>query len=119
MTETSVYARCLTFFCAKKERPNFIELILWQIFQNHSSSWTSFSGLWARFAINIPKYIYTEQLSRRAPSGRAYRRRPTAEHQPDNGETLCIACICCAAAFARQTRFVVGSERNEQTPAKT
>ena len=42
-----------------------------------------------------------------------YRGAPRLNINPDNGETLCIACNLCALACP-ETLIVVGSERNEQ-----
>jgi len=46
-----------------------------------------------------------------------YRGAPRLNINPDNGETLCIACNLCALACP-ELLIVVGSERNEQTRRK-
>ena len=43
-----------------------------------------------------------------------YRGAPRLNINPDNGETLCIACNLCALACP-ETLIVVTSERNEET----
>ena len=66
-----------------------------------------FQGLWVTFRNQDPKLIYTER----------YRGAPRLNINPDNGETLCIACNLCALACP-ESLIVVTSERNEETKRK-
>ena len=77
-----------------------------------------FQGLWVTFRNQNPKYIYTEQYPGERPKvAERYRGAPRLNINPDNGETLCIACNLCALACP-ETLIVVGAERNEQTRRK-
>ena len=77
-----------------------------------------FQGLWVTFRNQHPKHIYTEQYPAQRPKvGERYRGAPRLNINPENGETLCIACNLCALACP-ETLIVVGSERNEQTRRK-
>ena len=74
-----------------------------------------FQGLWVTFRNQHPKYIYTEQYPAERPKvAERYRGAPRLNINPDNGETLCIACNLCALACP-ETLIVVTSERNEET----
>jgi NADH-quinone oxidoreductase subunit I len=75
-------------------------------------------GLWVTFRNQNPKYICTEQYpSERPKVAERYRGAPRLNINPDNGETLCIACNLCALACP-ENLIVVGSERNETTRRK-
>src|SRR5436309_15208358 len=77
-----------------------------------------FRGLWVTFRNQHPKYIYTEQYPAERPKvAERYRGAPRLNINPDNGETLCIACNLCALACP-ENLIVVGAERNEQTRRK-
>src|SRR5205085_1534133 len=72
-------------------------------------------GLWVTFRNQNPKYIYTERYPEQRPQvAERYRGAPRLNINPDNGETLCIACNLCALACP-ENLIVVGSERNEAT----
>src|SRR5207247_9456646 len=72
-------------------------------------------GLWVTFRNQHPKYIYTEQYPAERPKvAERYRGAPRLNINPDNGETLCIACNLCALACP-DNLIVVTSERNERT----
>jgi NADH-quinone oxidoreductase subunit I len=75
-------------------------------------------GLKVTFHYQAPKYIYTEQYPAERPKvAERYRGAPRLNINPENGETLCIACNLCAVACPEKL-IVVGSERNEQTRRK-
>src|SRR5260370_42701601 len=77
-----------------------------------------FQGLVVTFRNQNPKYIYTEQYPAERPQvAERYRGAPRLNINPDNGETLCIACNLCALACP-ELLIVVGAERNEQTRRK-
>src|SRR6184192_549761 len=77
-----------------------------------------FQGLWVTFRNQHPKYIYTEQYPAERPKvAERYRGAPRLNVNPDNDETLCIACNLCAIACP-ENLIVVGMERNEQTKRK-
>src|SRR6185369_214788 len=77
-----------------------------------------FQGLWVTFRNQHPKYIYTEQYPAERPKvAERYRGAPRLNINPDNGETLCIACNLCALACP-ENLIVVTSERNEATRRK-
>ena len=77
-----------------------------------------FTGLKVTFRSQQPKYICTEQYPGERPKvAERYRGAPRLNINPDNGETLCIACNLCALACP-EGLIVVGSERNEQTKRK-
>ena len=75
-------------------------------------------GLWVTFRNQNPKYICTEQYPAERPKvAERYRGAPRLNINPDNGETLCIACNLCALACP-ENLIVVTSERNEATRRK-
>jgi NADH-quinone oxidoreductase subunit I len=75
-------------------------------------------GLRVTFRNQHPKHIVTEQYPRERPKvAERYRGAPRLNTNPENGETLCIACNLCAVACP-ENLIVVGSERNEQTRRK-
>jgi len=77
-----------------------------------------FQGLWVTFRNQNPKYIYTEQYPAERPKvAERYRGAPRLNINPDNGETLCIACNLCATACPEHL-IVVQSERNPVTRRK-
>ena len=70
-------------------------------------------GLWVTFRNQHPKYIYTEQYpSERPKVAERYRGAPRLNINPDNGETLCIACNLCALACPENC-IEVGWENRE------
>ena len=72
-----------------------------------------FQGLWVTFRNQNPKYIYTEQYPAERPKvAERYRGAPRLNNDPDNGETLCIACNLCALACPEHC-IEVGWERTE------
>ncbi len=75
-------------------------------------------GLWITFHYQHPKYMCTEQYPQARPKvAERYRGAPRLNTNPENGETLCIACNLCAVACPEKL-IVVTSERNEQTRRK-
>src|SRR5271169_817197 len=75
-------------------------------------------GLRVTFHYQRPKYIVTEQYPAERPKvAERYRGAPRLNINPENGETLCIACNLCALACP-ENLIVVGAERNEQTRRK-
>jgi len=75
-------------------------------------------GLLVTFRYQRPKYMVTEQYPAERPKvAERFRGAPRLNINPENGETLCIACNLCALACP-ETLIVVGSERNEQTRRK-
>src|SRR6266478_10212040 len=75
-------------------------------------------GLLLTFSYQRPSANYTEQYPKVRPKvAERFRGAPRLNNDPDNGETLCIACNLCALACP-ETLIVVGSERNEQTRRK-
>jgi NADH-quinone oxidoreductase subunit I len=75
-------------------------------------------GLKVTFRSQHPKNIYTEQYPAERPKvAERYRGAPRLNLNPENGETLCIACDLCALACP-EALIVVGSVRNEQTRRK-
>src|SRR5512141_448785 len=71
-----------------------------------------FQGLWVTFRNQNPKYIYTEQYPAERPKvAERYRGAPRLNINPENGETLCIACNLCALACPEAV-MEVGSERS-------
>jgi len=75
-------------------------------------------GLWVTFRNQHPKHIYTEQYPAERPHvAERYRGAPRLNINPDNGQTLCIACDLCAVACPEYL-IVVGSERNPETRRK-
>src|ERR1700756_3796505 len=77
-----------------------------------------FRGLWVTFRNQNPKYIYTEQYPAERPQvAERFRGAPRLNVNPENGETLCIACNLCALACP-ENLIVVGAERDEVTKRK-
>ncbi len=77
-----------------------------------------FQGLLVTFKYQNTKNIQTEQYPAERPQvAERYRGAPRLNTNPENGETLCIACNLCALACPEDL-IVVGSERNEQTRRK-
>ena len=75
-------------------------------------------GLLITFHYQRPKYMVTEQYPTARPKvAERYRGAPRLNINPENGETLCIACNLCALACPEKL-IIVGSERNEQTRRK-
>jgi len=75
-------------------------------------------GLWVTFHYQKPKYITTQQYPAQLPKiAERYRGAPRLNINPENNETLCIACNLCALACP-ENLIIVGSERNEQTRRK-
>ena len=75
-------------------------------------------GLRVTFRNQDPRRIVTEQYpSERPHVAERYRGAPRLNINPENGETLCIACNLCALACP-EALIVVGSERNEETRRK-
>jgi len=76
------------------------------------------AGLRMTFRQQKPSKIYTEQYpSERPEVAERYRGAPRLNINPDNGETLCIACDLCAIACPERL-ILVGSERDPQTKHK-
>lgn len=76
------------------------------------------AGLRVTFRNQSPRRIVTEQYpSERPKIGERYRGAPRLNTNPENGETLCIACNLCALACPERL-IVVTSERNEETRRK-
>jgi NADH-quinone oxidoreductase subunit I len=77
-----------------------------------------FEGLWVTLRSQHPKNIVTEQYPAERPKiGERYRGLPRLNINPENGETLCIACDLCALACP-ENLIVVGWERNPETKRK-
>jgi len=77
-----------------------------------------FHGLRVTFRSQDPKLIYTEQYPAERPQvAERYRGAPRLNINPENGQTLCIACDLCAVACP-EGLIVVGSERNPETRRK-
>src|SRR5207237_5642803 len=75
-------------------------------------------GLSVTFRYQDPKEIYTEQYPLERPEvAERYRGAPRLNVNPDNNETMCIACDLCALACSEHL-IVVSSERNEKTRRK-
>lgn len=75
-------------------------------------------GLWLTLRYQHPKYNVTEQYPAQRPKvGERYRGAPRLNINPENGETLCIACDLCALACP-ENLIVVGWERNPETKRK-
>lgn len=76
------------------------------------------AGLRMTFRQQKPSKIYTEQYpSERPEVAERYRGAPRLNINPDNGETLCIACDLCAVACPEKL-ILVGSERDPKTKHK-
>src|ERR1700758_4192212 len=77
-----------------------------------------FQGLALTFRYQDPREIYTEQYPMQRPQvAERYRGAPRLNVNPDNNETMCIACDLCALACPEHL-IVVASERNEKTRRK-
>jgi NADH-quinone oxidoreductase subunit I len=77
-----------------------------------------FEGMRITGRYSLPRNICTEQYPSERPAiGERFRGAPRLNTNPENGETLCIACNLCALACP-ETLIVVSSERNEQTRRK-
>jgi NADH-quinone oxidoreductase subunit I len=75
-------------------------------------------GLRVTFKYQRPKEIITEQYPLARPEiAERYRGAPRLNVNPENRETLCIACDLCALACPEKL-IVVGSERNPVTRRK-
>lgn len=75
-------------------------------------------GLWVTLRSQHPKNIVTEQYPAVRPKvAERYRGAPRLNINPENGETLCIACDLCALACP-ENLIVVGWERNAETKRK-
>jgi NADH-quinone oxidoreductase subunit I len=75
-------------------------------------------GLRVTFRNQHPKNIVTEQYPAERPKvAERYRGAPRLNINPENGETLCIACDLCALACP-ENLIVVGWERNPETKRK-
>jgi len=72
-----------------------------------------FQGLKVTFKNQHPKNICTEQYPAERPKvAERYRGAPRLNINPDNGETLCIACNLCSIACP-ENLIVVGWARTE------
>jgi NADH-quinone oxidoreductase subunit I len=75
-------------------------------------------GLRVTFKYQRPKEIITEQYPLVRPEiAERYRGAPRLNVNPENRETLCIACDLCALACPEKL-IVVGAERNPVTRRK-
>src|SRR5881409_4474642 len=75
-------------------------------------------GMSVTFRYQDPKEIYTEQYPLQRPQvAERFRGAPRLNVNPDNNETLCIACDLCALACP-ENLIVVASERNPNTRRK-
>lgn len=75
-------------------------------------------GLWVTLRAQHPRNIVTEQYPAVRPKvAERYRGAPRLNINPENGETLCIACDLCALACP-ENLIVVGWERNAETKRK-
>jgi NADH-quinone oxidoreductase subunit I len=75
-------------------------------------------GMLVTFRTQHPKNINTEQYPEDRPRvAERYRGAPRLNINPENGETLCIACDLCAIACP-ENLLVVGSVRNPETRRK-
>ncbi|MBN9659500.1 MAG: NADH-quinone oxidoreductase subunit I [Acidobacteria bacterium] len=75
-------------------------------------------GLMVTFRTQNPKNIVTEQYPAQRPKiAERYRGAPRLNINPENGQTLCIACDLCALACP-ENLIVVGWERNPETKRK-
>ncbi|WP_321472832.1 NADH-quinone oxidoreductase subunit I [uncultured Paludibaculum sp.] len=75
-------------------------------------------GLMVTFRTQHPKNIVTEQYPAQRPKvAERYRGAPRLNINPDNGQTLCIACDLCALACP-ENLIVVGWQRNPETKRK-
>ena len=75
-------------------------------------------GMRVTFGYQGPASVYTEQYPLERPEvAERYRGAPRLNVNPENNETLCIACDLCALACP-ENLIVVSSERNPQTRRK-
>src|SRR6266478_496313 len=75
-------------------------------------------GLFLTFSYQRPSLNYTEQYPKVRPKvAERFRGAPRLNNDPENGETLCIACNLCALACPEHL-IVVGAERDEVTKRK-
>lgn len=75
-------------------------------------------GLKVTFRTQHPKNIVTEQYPAQRPKvAERYRGAPRLNINPENGQTLCIACDLCALACP-ENLIVVGWQRNPETKRK-
>jgi len=75
-------------------------------------------GLRVTFRSQNPKLIVTEQYPAERPHvAERYRGAPRLNINPENGETLCIACDLCSVACP-ENLIVVSYERNLETKRK-
>jgi NADH-quinone oxidoreductase subunit I len=75
-------------------------------------------GLWVTFRNQKPSYVVTEQYPLERPAvAERYRGAPRLNVNPEDNQTLCIACNLCALACPERL-IIVGSERNEETRRK-
>jgi NADH-quinone oxidoreductase subunit I len=80
--------------------------------------WDVWSGLRVTFRHQGPNQITTDQYpSDRPEVAERYRGAPRLNINPDNNETLCIACDLCAIACPEKL-ILVGSERDPKTKHK-
>lgn len=75
-------------------------------------------GLWVTFRYQKPALMMTEQYPTERPAvAERFRGAPRLNINPENGETLCIACDLCQIACP-ENLIVVGSIRNPETRRK-
>ena len=75
-------------------------------------------GLWVTFRNQKPSYVVTEQYPLERPAvAERYRGAPRLNVNPEDNQTLCIACNLCALACPERL-IIVTSERNEETRRK-
>jgi len=74
-------------------------------------------GMRVTFRIRIRRIFTPSSILRAAQGGGAISRAPRLNINPDNGETLCIACNLCALACP-ENLIVVGEVRNPETRRK-
>jgi NADH-quinone oxidoreductase subunit I len=75
-------------------------------------------GLRVTFRSQHPKNIVTEQYPAERPKvAERYRGAPRLNVNPENGQTLCIACDLCALACP-ENLIIVGWQRNPETKRK-
>jgi NADH-quinone oxidoreductase subunit I len=75
-------------------------------------------GLRVTFRSQHTKLLVTEQYPAERPKiAERYRGAPRLNINPENGETLCIACDLCALACP-ESLIVVGWQRNPETKRK-
>ena len=77
-----------------------------------------FKGLKVTLRTQHPKNIVTEQYPAERPKvAERFRGAPRLNINPENGQTLCIACDLCSLACP-ENLIVVGWERNPETKRK-